>query len=170
MVSFGKGKVAIKLSERVNAGPALASELETGPISLSSLTRFSLVWLTESTVSALNSASRSSASKRFSRWPAAPRARRESFERWSTTGFWAANFPTRSLRLSVAAMMSPVWSLRLPDEQVELLEQAAQILLAAAKRGGERLDDVLDLTNAAAVEHQRQRGKGLLGGREGAAA
>ena len=48
---------------------------------------------------------------------------------------------------------------------VELLDQAAQVVLATGERGAERLGDVLDLADSAAVEQQRDRGQRLLGGR-----
>src|SRR6202008_3712861 len=54
-------------------------------------------------------------------------------------------------------------------EFVQLPDQASQILLAAPKRGAERLGDVLYLAEPAAVEHQRQRRQRLLGARVGTA-
>src|SRR5262249_49347390 len=50
-------------------------------------------------------------------------------------------------------------------ESVQLLYQASEILLAAPERGTERLGDVLQLADSAAVEHRRQRRQRLLGGR-----
>ena len=54
-------------------------------------------------------------------------------------------------------------------EFVQLPDQASQILLAAPKRGAERLGDVLYLAESAAVEHQRQCRQRLLGARVGTA-
>ena len=54
------------------------------------------------------------------------------------------------------------------DELVELPEQASQILLATGERGAQRLGDVLNLTEAAAVEHHRHCGQRLFGRRVGA--
>ena len=46
---------------------------------------------------------------------------------------------------------------------VELLDQAAQVVLATGERGAQRLGDVLNLADATAVEQQRNRGQRLLG-------
>ena len=54
----------------------------------------------------------------------------------------------------VAAMMSPVLSVDVADELIDLLDQAAQVLFATGERGAERLGDVLNLADAATVEQQ----------------
>lgn len=53
-------------------------------------------------------------------------------------------------------------------EGVQLPNQPAQIVLTAGKRGAQRLGDVLNLAQSAAVEHQRQRCQRLLGAWVGA--
>ncbi|CFR87197.1 Uncharacterised protein [Mycobacterium tuberculosis] len=112
-VSFGNGNVASRDSDRVSAGPELASDSNTGPSCRSSVTRFAVVLLTESTVRALNLLSCSAASTSVSRSSASTASASGMVARArSKTGCWSANLPTRRLRLSVAAMMSPDWLLR----------------------------------------------------------
>ena len=86
----------------------------------------------------------------------------------STVWSFAATCPANELRFSVAADDVVGLSVQLRDERVQLGQQAAQVGLAARQRLGERLVDLLQLAQPAAVEQDRHRCQRLLGGRIGA--
>jgi hypothetical protein len=51
------------------------------------------------------------------------------------------------------------------DGLVELLDQAAQVVLAAGEGDAQRVGDVLNVADTTAVEQQRNRGQRLFGAR-----
>ena len=143
MVSFGNGKVGIRSA--TGSGWGRRWRATPGPGRFFEFLDQSLFGLVDGVGGkAPNLPSRSAASTRFSRCLLSTASASGIVSRArSTTGCCSANCPTRWFRLSVAAMMSPFWSLRYAVESVQLPYQASQIFLAAPERGAERLGDVL---------------------------
>jgi len=127
-------------------------------------TRDSLVWLTVDVATALNCRGRRSRRQ----FGARIRKHRQGLagsrvSALSTTSSLAATCPASELSFLGGGDMSSVWSLA-GDEDVQLGQQAPHVVLAARQRLGEGLVDLLKLAEPTAVEQDRHRGQGLLGG------
>ena len=133
--------MARKLSERVSAGPALASDSSTGPRSLSSLTRCVLGLVDR-------------VGGQRAEFAELVERRRTRLSRWSLSTVSASGMVVQRLvdhRLLVGELADQVVEavgggddvaglvVDVADELVELLNQAAQVVLAAGERGAERL-------------------------------